>query len=113
VAHCGAGQAHVWKGVTGQKVERGQDAVYLLQRYLRSKLAPITGTAVDAATGKTYTGQPFSGKRAALDLVTPLILTDLYDAYQVDGAAGALKTLPSAVGVGVQTYASRKPSDGQ
>lgn len=41
----------------------------------------MPGTAVDAATGETYTGPPFSGKRAALDLLTPRILTDLYDAY--------------------------------
>jgi len=40
------------------------------------------------------------------------MLTDLYDAYQVDGATGTLKTLPGAVGVGVQTYESKKrPGD--
>lgn len=41
------------------------------------------------------------------------ILADLYDAYQVDGAAGALKTLPSTAGVGVQTYESKRPLGGQ
>jgi hypothetical protein len=103
----------VRQGLTGRKVERGQDAGTILQRYVRSKLAPLPGTAADAAMGKTYTGQPFSPKRAAVDLVTPLMLTDLYDAYQVDGATGALKTLPGAIGIGVQTYASKRPSDGQ
>jgi hypothetical protein len=39
------------------------------------------------------------------------MLSDFYDAYQLDGAVGAMKTLSGVVGVGVRMYESKKPPD--
>lgn len=99
--------AAVGGGLDGQKQKQGANAGDVLTRYVRSKLAPIPGLAADATTGKTYTGQPFSWKQGMLDLVTPLMFNDLYDGYIQEGVPGALKALPGAVGVGVQTYSKQ------
>jgi hypothetical protein len=97
----------VRRGLAGEKLRRTEVPDYIFQRYLRSKLAPIPSTMWDATTGKTFTGEQFSWGHAGRDMVTPLMLTDLYDAYQVEGVPGAIKTLPEAFGVGVQTYRRR------
>lgn len=97
----------VQRGLAGEKLGRTEAPDYIFQRYLRSKLAPIPSTSWDAATGKTFIGERFSWGRSARDMVTPLILSDLYDAYQEEGVPGAIKTLPGGVGVGVQTYRGR------
>jgi hypothetical protein len=40
-------------------------------------------------------------------MVTPLIVNDFKEAIKVVGVTGALKAIPSIVGVGTQTYADK------
>jgi hypothetical protein len=69
----------------------------------RKNFAPIPSYITDAATGEDVTGRAFSLKRNTIELITPLFLKDVYEAFEEEGLTGAAKALPSAVGVGVET----------
>lgn len=85
-----------------------QDRLTTVTRFLRNKLAPLPGQALDVVTGVDSSGQkmsytPSSLAAQAVRLTTPLFLQDLYDATAAAGpgeglAAGAL----SAIGIGAQ-----------
>ncbi|MFN7929881.1 MAG: LPD1 domain-containing protein [Blastocatellia bacterium] len=97
----------LWK--IGQSFHNDRkDALDVTKHFLRSKLAPLPGYAVDAWTGKDFTGKKFSFGRDTASLVAPLLLQDLYSGFKDEGLAGAAKMLPGVFGVGVQAYDSKK-----
>lgn len=81
------------------KLLRESDAV---GNPLGSNQNPITD-AVTKATG--FKNAAFN---EAVDLATPLIVDDTYQAYKDLGAKGLVTALPNAVGVGVQTYTPKQ-----
>lgn len=90
--------------IEGKKDEWGKGAWDNVTRFLRYKLAPIPAAAVSTWEGKNAVGEKTSAGKEGLDLITPLFLNDLYEAYSKEGAQGVLKSSPGFVGVGVQNY---------
>lgn len=83
----------------------GENRLTPLANFARGKLAPIPSTVINLASGRDATGQPVSVGSQLLSNVTPLIINDVYSAMKDQGVK-ALYTvgIPSAFGVGVQTY---------
>jgi hypothetical protein len=54
------------------------------------------------------TGESSKVGNEAVELFTPLIISDTYQAYNDLGAKGLLTAIPNAAGVGVQTYTPKK-----
>jgi len=97
--------AELGRDVQGEK-STGPDALDIAGRFLRAKLAPVPSFFVDFVKGRTVTGEKFNTKDAILDRTLPLQWGDFLDAYRAEGFPGVAKSLPGAVGVGVQRYES-------
>jgi hypothetical protein len=93
---------------TGQETEPMNRAGKVLFGFVRTKLAPVPGAVMNVAEGSDVVGQPTTMRGEMWNLVKPLMVDDLWNAYQQEGLTGALKTTPSAFGVGVQTYKSQR-----
>ena len=102
----------------GQKKSNGSVSAYprntTALNFLRSKLGPMPGLVWDVLKGSTPTGDkvdssPASLKRILWNEFVPMIAQDITSAVQTSGVAGGIKTLPTILGVGTQTYA---PSSG-
>lgn len=93
----------------GARVPYGGSTVPdVITRYVRSKLAPIPGLAVDVAAGRDVVGQPVTARRLASDVTVPLALRDSYGAMQDLGIPkGTAASLLGVLGMGVQTYQRR------
>jgi len=90
----------------GDETYEGEEAAKLALDFARSKASPAGGAAWDALEGKNrLSGEKFSARNQAVDLITPLPFSDFSDAIKNDGVLlGSIKTLPALTGVGVQTY---------
>lgn len=77
--------------------------------FISNKSSPVASYIIDFLRKENAVGEPFHIGWSALERVTPMFTQDLYEAYQKEGMAGALKTTPGFVGVGVQTYESKAP----
>jgi len=79
-------------------------------RFLRSKLAPVPALGTELATGADFRGEelrldPRANVEQAIGLVTPLFLSDFYEALKAQGlVAGVVAGVGSAAGLGVGTY---------
>lgn len=74
--------------------------------FLHGKLAPVPGTVWDALAGKDVVGKPFDPETKIMDLFTPMVINDVKDAWKDQGFKSLFTVgFPSALGVGVQTYA--------
>jgi hypothetical protein len=92
---------------TGEK--KPLDKITRLTRdFGRTKLAPVPGSVVNLVEGQNIVGEKVTYGGEALNQFTPLMLSDLYKATQDEGLEGAAKTLPAVLGVGVQTYQSKR-----
>lgn len=95
---------------TGKKDPFGKSIGDNVDRFTRYKYSPPTGFARNVWEGKNAIGEKTSAGRESLELITPLFLKDLYDAYKEEGLTGVAKTSPGFVGVGVNTYGDREKS---
>jgi hypothetical protein len=94
-----------------EKIEKGTgDALYILGRFGRGKLAPVPSFAVDYATNKDFMGKPFDWKTATASRLAPLTLKELYNGYNEDGLYGSMMTIPTFFGVG-SAYYEDKPRE--
>jgi len=89
------------------KVDRQE----LMINFLRTKGSPIVNMVWNLVTGKTFLGEEVkldveSTARDLRDNLVPMFFQDVWDAAEDEGWTGALKALPGAFGVGVQTYDS-------
>ncbi len=105
---------------TGDRLpkEFASDTWNALLRFGRGKLSPLGSLAVDALSGKDYTGNktelttnvggvPLPGK-AIYSRLIPLTIGDAVEAYKLDGGVGIAKSAPPLwFGVGVSTYKPR------
>lgn len=82
-----------------------EDRHTALGRFLRSKLSPITGAAVDIYEGENLSGQKVNAGSAAEGLVTPLVFNDIYNALRYEGIEkGSALSLLAIFGAGMQVY---------
>ncbi len=81
----------------------------LVERYGRSTLAPLYGTAVSLAKGRGIDGKPYKAKDIPYDLL-PLSARDIYEQYRSNGiGAATAMSLISLHGGGIDTYEKKEP----
>jgi len=90
--------------------ERGEDAAFgastltTINQFIRSKLAPIPGAALNLITGKDYIGEEKKPWEVLTDLPIPLIFKDTYQAMRVEGIpAGMAMGIMATLGASVST----------
>ncbi len=95
--------------IRGEDVPHGGSTVPdVIARFLRSKLAPIPGTAINIAAGENVVGEPVTPGSVIQGLTVPLAWQDVYKAMQDQGLArGTILALLSIFGEGVQVYEDR------
>ncbi len=91
---------------------RGEDVPYgeagmtgVIGNFLRSKLAPIPGAALDIATGENVVGQPATPFSSVVNLFVPLSIREIGETAEARGIPqGTLITFLSLHGMGASTY---------
>lgn len=80
----------------------------VIEKFIRSKMAPVPGTVWNLAEGRNMIGEEFGLKDVPASFL-PLFAKDYYNAIEREGfTQGTLKTgLPGAFGVGTQTFESK------
>jgi hypothetical protein len=79
----------------------------ITERYVRSTLSPLYGTAVTLATGRGIDGKPYRAEDIPYDLL-PLSARDVYEQYRDnDPLTATLMSLATLHGAGIDTYAER------
>lgn len=76
--------------------------------FIRKKLAPIPGVVWDFAKGKDITGQDVTVKGEIQKSISPMVVSDFYDALNENGIAGTFAGLYSLYGGGVAVYKKRE-----
>jgi hypothetical protein len=95
----------------------------LTKDFLRRRLSPSAQVAVNAYTGKTLEGEPFTRSGAARDLALPFVVDGMYQAWLDAGGSsvgdvvagrpvktafkGALRGAPQLVGIPASTYKTK------
>jgi hypothetical protein len=89
----------------------------VMGRFIRTKLSPALGTAVDIRTGENVVGEettlmtelvPFQDWVRPLGAATPLIWEDVYEAIQAQGVPkGSAMGILAILGASSQTYGDR------
>lgn len=86
------------------------DATDVMKSFLRTKLSPAFGTAVDILAGSNVVGEPTTPGSVAEKLLVPMSFDDIYRAMQEQGIPkGTAIALLSLLGMGVQTFDENKP----
>jgi hypothetical protein len=84
------------------------DATAAGGRFIRGKMSPIASLIWDWSAQKDYNGNEFNLQSAVVSRVTPLVFSDMYDAYKIDGITGLALVAPTSfLGLGVSTYKDR------
>jgi hypothetical protein len=101
------GQVAAGQGSEKEKLATMRD---LLAQFFRNSAAPAVGGAVDSVFPQyTPMDAPESLSERALDLVTPLMAKEFYEAFTQEkggGLLGVAQVSPTLLGVGVQKYQS-------
>lgn len=97
--------------IRGDKIPYGGEDTYdIAARFVRTKLNPAIGAAIDLSTGKNVVGEEITPGKAAARMVTPLSLQDVVDRFQEFGVPKATAlTMLEMVGFGVQNFESKVP----
>lgn len=78
-------------------------------RFVRSKLSPSAGSAVNLLTGKDIVGNDVTIQGELIKNAIPLYIQDISSMYQTEGPTGLLTSMvPAFFGVGVQNYSKKK-----
>lgn len=81
----------------------------VLFRFLRTKLSPAVGAAVNAVEGKNIVGEPVTPASTAREMVVPISYDDILKTMEEQGVPrGTALSLLSLFGMGLQTYEERK-----
>lgn len=81
----------------------------MIGSFLRTKLNPVTGAAVDLATGKDVTGKPVTPGGLAVRMTVPISFQDIADTMEQQGVPkGTAMWILSLFGMGLQTYGKRQ-----
>jgi len=92
--------------IRGDKVPYGgTNSADLIARFLRTKLSPWVGGAIDMLTGRTVVGEKSTPTDVLQRSVVPLSFSDIYNVMKEQGIeAGTAIALLSILGAGVQNY---------
>jgi hypothetical protein len=102
-----------FEGVSGKSEpiydDKGRNNVGdIFERYVRSTLSPLYGTAVTLATGRGIDGKPYNASDIPYDLL-PLSARDIYEQYRDnDPLTATAMSLLSVHGAGIDTYEQRR-----
>lgn len=94
---------------TGREVEFGgygsPGVATIVGRTLQGKAAPWISTVISMLERRDFVGEPYGVKAAALDLVAPMSVLDMYEQYAHNGVGRTLFTAPlTLVGARASTY---------
>lgn len=90
----------------------GRDRSDVLSTFTRNKLSPIPATVVDLFKRRDAVGNPVTLSSIAQNNLLPLIYNDVQEAVKEDGYKALFTVgIPSAFGVGVNTYTPREKKD--
>ena len=83
----------------------------VVKQFLRSKVSPTVGFGWDALSGQTFTNQRVSFEKNSLEdralaSLVPLFMQDVVTGFKEGGLPSAAAMIPSAFGLGVQSYQS-------
>jgi hypothetical protein len=94
------------KDIRGDDVKFGKtDALDVLTRFGRSKLAPFPGAVLNVATGKNFAGEKTNIAKEAVGLVTPIGFGDIYEVLQENNVPkGVSMSMLGLFGMGLQHY---------
>jgi len=93
-----------------RKNRQDERSLQTLGKFLRSKFTPLLGSAVNLMTGEDFKGDPTDIGNEAVNLVTPMALMDVKKAMEDQGVpTGTALGILSLFGMGLQTYAKKKP----
>lgn len=100
------------KEIRGDKIKFGQpDSSQVVGRFLRTKLSPVVGGAIDAASGTNLIGEKVTPVSAITRMVVPMTFGDIRDAIEDQGVErGVAMSLLSLFGVSLQTYEAKETS---
>ncbi len=80
----------------------------VVARFLRSKLSPMFGKALDLAAGENVIGEPVTLKTIVVDLTVPFAMRDVYETMIEQGIPkGTALSILAIFGMGLQTYGSQ------
>jgi len=89
----------------------GTSALDLTGKFLRSKLAPVAGMAVNAISGTDYSGKPVTVK-SQLQGMMPMVLGDVLSVAKEQGVSkGTALAILSLFGESMQTYDQGRVED--
>lgn len=88
-----------------------------VERFIRSKTSPAAGAVWDFMDKQTFVGEKLEDfedyGQVLLDMFTPFIAQDIYEAAKEEGAKGALLGATGAFGYGVVAYDTAKQGVGE
>jgi hypothetical protein len=98
------------RAIRGKKVPFGGSTTPdVMTRFLRSKLAPAPAMFVDIMAGKNTVGEPTTLASVALNSLTPMAMSDIYEAMKEQGIPeGMALGMLAIFGEGIQTYNAKK-----
>ena len=71
-------------------------------KFLRGKMAPVTGIGTDIVMRRDFQGKPYSlGKVKVADVIEPMFVNDMVQQAQIDGTAALLYAIPTFYGMKV------------
>ncbi len=99
--------------IRGENVPyKGDTTTTVIGRFLRSKLSPGLGTAIDIQQGENVVGEKVTPGSVVTSSATPLSMRDIYETMKEQGVPkGIAIGLLSMFGIGVQNYQQAKPGD--
>lgn len=81
--------------------------------FFESKTSPIASFIIGLMTGSNTVGEDFDIPAETINRFIPMVVQDLYDLSQEDGAEKIFMGLPAIFGVGVQTYGKQELAFGK
>ena len=97
------------KSLTGEVGFGGLTTWDVITNFLRTKLTPVLGSAVNLRQGRNVIGEEVTLSDMPQELLTPLVFEDVYDSMVEDGVPNGLAlAILAEFGIGIQIYDPNK-----
>ena len=93
--------------LTGPEARKfgNKDLFDVLATFFRTKLSPAVGTAIDVKVGTDVVGNQVTLESATANLLTPLVIQDIFEAMKEQGVPATIAlSLLAILGFGMQTF---------